>query len=118
MSAADSFLPFEGKDPGTDIYEAINSILCAHPGRDMGYASNADVHDRRIDLDELWKSSDGWRRPPLLLVGVSAANSNKTGACTDPGQGNARVELLGPASGLLGIGLMGLGTLSRKRFKQ
>lgn len=101
--------PNENNDAGPDINDAINSVLNNILGLGVDYEYNADVDNRRVNPDEIWESSDGWENSPILLVGLSAGNTNSTGYYTDPGQGSNLTELLGGTSG---FGLSGYGTQS------
>lgn len=101
------FTPNENNDKGPDINDAINNVLNSILDLGVNYEFNKDVDDRRVNPDELWQSSDNWKNSPILLVGLSAGNSNTLGYYTDPGTGSMLSPLL---EGNTGFELTGSGT--------
>jgi hypothetical protein len=96
----------DNNDGIPDINDAINLILGLAPN-DTGYMeNNEDVDDRFVEPDYVWGPSDGGEIT-ILLIGLTAGNSNTLGFYSDLGIGDNRTSLLGPISG---FGFKGKGT--------
>lgn len=89
----------DNNDGLPDINDAINLLLGTSYGR------NTDVDNRFSEPDAIWQGVAG----RVVLIGLTAGNSNTLGTYTDLGVGASRTPLLGPASG---FGFRGSGTLA------
>ena len=80
-----------GNDGLPDLFEAANQLL------GTGFSTNEELDDRFTEPDAIWSlsSSPG----TIVLIGLTAGNSNTLGTYTDLGVGNVRTDLLGPFTG-------------------
>jgi hypothetical protein len=88
-----------------DINDAINLLL------GTSHARNTDIDAFYSTPDEIWTEGSGGTH--VVLIGVTAANSNTIGVYTDlktgGGSGSVRTAVLGPESG---FGFAGDGTMA------
>lgn len=90
----------DSNDGTPDQFEAVNKVL------GTAYTHNYQLDGRFVEPDYAWESL--LNPSPIVLIGLTAANSNTLGFYTDVGSGNVKTSLLGPVSG---FGFTGSGTL-------
>ncbi|NLH16315.1 MAG: hypothetical protein GX455_07040 [Phycisphaerae bacterium] len=90
----------DNNDGTPDIYQAVNQIL------GTSYTNNYQVDPRFTEPDEIWQDISGGR---VILIGLTAGNTNTLGVYTDLGAGMVKFPILTAT----GFGFIGDGSFAK-----
>lgn len=91
----------DSNDGAPDQFNAVNRVIAT------AYTHNYQLDARFVEPDYVWQSL--LNPSPIVLIGLTASNSNTLGFYTDMGTGSASTPLIGPVSG---FGYTGDGSIS------